>query len=436
MRLTRTLAGAAALLLAVALPAAPQAGDVLTIVAPAAPGGGWDQLARTMARAIEQAGLARRVQVQNLPGAAGTIGLARFVTAQRGDPDAMLVTGLVMVGGIVANRAPVTLDRTTPLARLVGEYEVLAVPVESPYRTLGQLLDTLRARPGAISWGGGSAGGSDQILVDLIAQHAGVDPRRTNYVAFSGGGEAVTALLGAQVTVGVSGYGEFESHLTSGRLRALAISSRERVPGLDIATLRESGVPVDLANWRGIVAPPGIRPARRTELIALLDSMQRSAGWRAELERRGWSDLWLAGDAFARFLSAEATRVQALDDVRRGDGPPPRGTGSIYGRLTLIGLVLAAAVAFVRRRPAAAEPRAAPSRLGLLTLGMLLHLVLLQPLGFVAAGAVLVFVGAAALGARLRWRLPVAALVASALVWVLFDVALGVSLPRGTLWPG
>jgi putative tricarboxylic transport membrane protein len=90
----------------------------------------------------------------------------------------------------------------------------------------------------------------------------------------------------------------------------------------------------------------------------------------------------------------------------------------------------------VRRRPAAAEPRAAPSRLGLLTLGMLLHLVLLQPLGFVAAGAVLVFVGAAALGARLRWRLPVAALVASALVWVLFDVALGVSLPRGTLWPG
>ena len=166
--------------------------------------------------------------------------------------------------------------------------------------------------------GGGSAGGTDQILVDLIARMRR-DPRRANYVAFSGGGEAVTALLGDQVTVGVSGYGEFEAHIKAGRLRPLAISSRERVPGVNIATLREAGVPIDLANWRGVVAPPGTRPARATELIAMLDRMRRSDVWREELARRGWTDLWLSGDAFARFLAAETARVEALEAIKRGE---------------------------------------------------------------------------------------------------------------------
>lgn len=247
---------ALATLACVALPDAArgqQRAQSLTLVAPAAPGGGWDQLARTVARVLERERLATRVQVQNLAGAAGTIGLARFATAQRGDPNTVLIAGLVMVGGIVSNRAPVTLEATTPLARLVGEYEVIVVPARSPFATLGALLDTFRVRPGAISWGGGSAGGTDQILVDLIAQHVGVDPRRANYVAFSGGGEAVTALLGDQLTVGVSGYGEFEGHINAGRLRPLAISSRERVPGVNIPTLREAGVPIDrqtgAASW-------------------------------------------------------------------------------------------------------------------------------------------------------------------------------------------
>lgn len=413
-----------------------QRAQSLTIVAPAAPGGGWDQLARTVARVLERERLATRVQVQNLAGAAGTIGLARFATAQRGDPNAVLITGLVMVGGIVANRAPVTLEVTTPLARLVGEYEVIVVPARSPFATLGALLDTFRVRPGAISWGGGSAGGTDQILVDLIAQHVGVDPRRANYVAFSGGGEAVTALLGDQVTVGVSGYSEFEAHIMAGRLRPLAISSRERVPGVNIPTLREAGVPIDLANWRGIVAPPETRPARATELIAMLDRMRRSISWQEELARRGWTDLWLSGDAFARFLAAETARVEALAALKRGESAGWLRQASPYRRLTLIGLMAAALLVMFTRRPQTATPESPrqTKALVLVITGMALNLALIELLGFIIAGATLGWFVARAFGARDPARTVLLSLAGAAATFILFDTTLGVRLPLGILW--
>lgn len=408
----------------------------LTLIAPAAPGGGWDQLARTVARVLERERLTTRVQVQNLAGAAGTIGLARFATAQRGDPNTVLITGLVMIGGIVSNRAPVTLEVTTPLARLVGEYEVIVVPARSPFATLGALLDTFRVRPGAISWGGGSAGGTDQMLVDLIAQHVGVDPRRANYVAFSGGGDAVTALLGDQVTVGVSGYGEFEAHIMAGRLRALAISSRERVPGVNIPTLREAGVPIDLANWRGIVAPPGTRPARAAELIAMLDRMRRSISWQEELARRGWTDLWLSGDAFARFLAAETARVEALAALKRGESAGWLRQANPYRRLTLIGLMAAALLVMFTRRPQTATPESPrqTKALVLVVTGMALNLALIELLGFIIAGATLGWFVACAFGARRPARTVLLSLAGAAATFILFDTTLGVRLPLGILW--
>ncbi len=193
-------------LVGVATAAAQPAYDRLTIIAPAAPGGGWDQTARAMQHALEADGLVRTVLVENVPGAAGTIGLAQFVTNRQGDENTLLVTGLVMVGAIVFNDSPASLVRTTPIARLTGEFEVIAVPASSAVTNLHGLVERLRANPGAVSWGGGSAGGTDHILAGLIAEAAGVDARRVNYVAFSGGGEAVAALLGSQVTAGISGY--------------------------------------------------------------------------------------------------------------------------------------------------------------------------------------------------------------------------------------
>src|SRR6187549_2632284 len=173
----------AALVWALVLAWAPSAGaqpvvDELRIIAPAAPGGGWDQTARVMQQALQRAGLVRIAPVENVPGAAGTIGLARFIGAEAGRSDVVLVSGLIMLGGIVTHRAPVTLHDVTPLARLTGEYEVIAVPAASPFRTLRDLLDAFAARPESISWGGGSAGGSDQMLAGLVADAVGVAPSR------------------------------------------------------------------------------------------------------------------------------------------------------------------------------------------------------------------------------------------------------------------
>jgi putative tricarboxylic transport membrane protein len=127
------------------------------VIAPAAPGGGWDQTARVMQQVLQQTGIARSAPVENIPGAAGTIGLARFIGAERGNGDAVLVSGLIMLGGIVTNDSPVTLGDATPLARLTGEYEVVVVPAASPHRSLTELLAAFKARPESISWGGGSA---------------------------------------------------------------------------------------------------------------------------------------------------------------------------------------------------------------------------------------------------------------------------------------
>src|SRR5688572_11044769 len=256
----------------------------LRIIAPAAPGGGWDQTARVMQQVLQRAGIVRTPIVENIPGAAGTIGLARFIGAERGNGDALMVSGLIMLGGIVTHQSPVTLDDVVPIARITGEYEVIAVPASSPFTTLQQLIDAFKARPESISWGGGSAGGSDQILAGLIADAVGVAPSRVYYIAFSGGGESLSAILGGQVSVGVNGLAEFAPHINAGSVRVLAISSGERLAGLDVPTLREQGVEIVFENWRSVVAPPGITPADRDRLARAVEAMVRSTAWREALE--------------------------------------------------------------------------------------------------------------------------------------------------------
>jgi putative tricarboxylic transport membrane protein len=236
-----------------ALPA--QAADY-KIMAPAAPGGGWDQTARTMQTALQDEKISSNVQVFNVPGAGGTIGLAQFVNQAKADPSQLIVGGYVMVGAILTNASPVTLDQVTPIARLTGEYEALVVPAASDIKDMAGLVEKLKADPGAVSWGGGSAGGTDHITAGLIAKAVGVDPTKVNYIAFSGGGEALAAILGGQVTVGISGYSEFESQIKAGQLRIIGISSDERLEGIDAPTYKEGGVDVSIQNWRMVAAAP------------------------------------------------------------------------------------------------------------------------------------------------------------------------------------
>ena len=303
------LALVVALVSAAALAAPPES---LRIMAPASPGGGWDGTSRAMQSALQQAGIVNSVEVFNVPGAGGTIGLAQLATAENGKDDILMMMGLVMVGAILSNDAPVTLAQTTPIARLTAEYEVIVVPASSPYQTLQDLVDAFVADPGAISWAGGSAGGTDHILVGLLAQAVGADPKAINYIAFSGGGEALASILGGQVTAGVSGYSEWAGQIESGDLRVLGISSAERQEGIDAPTMIEAGVDLELANWRGVVAPPGISAEATAALVSAMDAMVDSAEWAEALQRFGWTSAYMAGDEFVAYLQDEDARVTEI----------------------------------------------------------------------------------------------------------------------------
>jgi putative tricarboxylic transport membrane protein len=284
----------------------------LKMMIPANPGGGWDQTGRNLANAMQSAKLVSSVQFDNKGGAGGTIGLAQFINSAKGDPNAVMIGGMVMVGAIYLESSPVNLSMVTPLARLTGEYEIIVVQASSPYKTMGDLVKAFKANPGSISWGGGSAGGTDHILAGLIAKATGVDATKVNYVPFKGGGEAIAAIVGGHVTAGVSGIGEFSEQIKGGRMRALAVSSPSRVEGFH--TLKEQGIDVDLANWRGIFGAPGITTAQRDALIKIVHGATESAAWKTTVEKLGWSPIYLAGDPFKKYLDEDTKRVATIID--------------------------------------------------------------------------------------------------------------------------
>jgi len=282
------------------------------IMAPAAPGGGWDQTARSMQSALQDEKISGSVQVTNVPGAGGTIGLAQFVNQTSGDPTQLIVGGYVMVGAILTNNSPVTLDQITPIARLTGEYEAIVVNASSDIKDMAGLVEKLKADPGSVSWGGGSAGGTDHITAGLIAKAVGVDPTKVNYIAFSGGGEALAAILGNQVTVGISGYGEFAEQVKAGTLRVIGISSDERVANIDAPTYKESGVDVSIQNWRMVAAAPGISAEQKAAIIADIEKLNASATWQKTLADKGWANTFLAGDAFAEQLKKDTEATATI----------------------------------------------------------------------------------------------------------------------------
>jgi putative tricarboxylic transport membrane protein len=290
-----------------------QPGDLsrLRMMVPASPGGGWDTTARTLQRVIQQAGVARNVQVFNVEGAGGTIGLGQLA---REDDDALLMMmGLVMVGAVDTNDSSTRLTDVTPIAQLIGETELIVVPAESPYDDLAAFVEAWAADPRGTPIAGGSAGGTDQILAGLLAQAAGIDPVQVNYIPYSGGGESLAALLGNQVAAGISGTADYGEQVTSGTLKGLAVSTAERsgqVP--DVPTIIESGFDVEVTNWRGLMARPGMSDDARDDLIALVQDAHDSDEWAEALENNGWLDTFQTGDEYGDFLAEEETRVRQI----------------------------------------------------------------------------------------------------------------------------
>ena len=311
MRRDTFLKSLAALAAAGALPLSARAAANVKMMIPANPGGGWDATGRALGKALQDAGVASAVTYENKGGAAGAIGLAQFVNAAKGDGNAMMVMGAVMLGGIITGKPPVSVTQATPLARLPSEYNVFVVPENSPLKSMKDVVEQMKKDPGSVKWGGGSRGSTEHIAAAMLAREVGVDAAKINYVPFRGGGEAVAAILGGNVTVGGSGYSEFQQYIESGKMRPIAVTSAARLKGIDIPTMKEQGYNVEIGNWRGVYGAPGISAEQRKALVEMIVKATRSKAWAEALVKNNWTPALMVGKEFEDFVDHEFASLRA-----------------------------------------------------------------------------------------------------------------------------
>ena len=284
----------------------------LTLIAPAGPGGGWDTFQREMQQAMRANKLVNTVQVVNVPGAAGTIGLGKLTT-MHGRANNLMVTGTGLAAGVAQLDAPVSHADVTLIARVVEEYDVVVVKADSPYKTLDDLVAAWKANPRSVAWTGG--GTFDQLVIADLATKAGIAPNAITYIPKSGGGEAAQALVTDTAQAATSGYMDVSDQIAGGRLRALGLAAPKRLEGVDIPTLTEQGLPVTLANWRAVVAPPGITAAEKTELVDLVTKTVQTPQWQDAVKRNRWTPVFLTGPELDTWLTSEVERITKLVEV-------------------------------------------------------------------------------------------------------------------------
>jgi len=312
MRRDTFLKSLAALAAVGALPMSARAAANLKMMIPANPGGGWDTTGRALGKALQESGVASSVSYDNKGGAAGAIGLAQFVNGSKGDPNALMTMGAVMLGGIITGKPPVNLSQATPLARITSEYNVFVLPANSPLKSMKDVIEQMKKDPGSVKWGGGSRGSTEHIAAAMIAREVGVDPAKINYVAFRGGGEATAAILGGNVTVGGSGYSEFAEYITTKKMIPIGVTSDTRLKGIDVPTLKEQGVNVVIGNWRGVYGAPGITADQRKALIDMIVKATKTKAWAESLDKNGWTPALLTGAEFEKFVDDEFASLRAV----------------------------------------------------------------------------------------------------------------------------
>ena len=312
MRRDTFLKSMAALAATGGLPLSALANAYLKMMIPANPGGGWDSTGRALGKALQESGVAATVSYDNKGGAAGALGLAQFVSASKGDPNAIMVMGAVMLGGIITGKPPVSLSQATPLARLTSEYNVFVLPADSPFKTMKDVVEQMKKDPGSVKWGGGSRGSTEHVAAAMIAREAGVDAAKINYVPFRGGGEATAAILGGNVTIGGSGYSEFQAYIESGKMRAIGVTSDARLKGINVPTLKEQGINVVIGNWRGVYAAGGITPEQRKALTEMIVKATKTKAWAESLQKNGWTPALMAGAEFEKFVDDEFASLRAV----------------------------------------------------------------------------------------------------------------------------
>ncbi|KUI29658.1 C4-dicarboxylate ABC transporter substrate-binding protein [Mycobacterium sp. IS-1742] len=283
----------------------------LRMMVPNSPGGGYDLTARTAVKIMEDNDITGRVEVFNVIGAGGTVAMARLMN-ERGNDDLMMTMGLGVVGATYTNGSNIKASDATAVAKLIEDPGAIFVPADSPFQTVGDFVEAWKADPAAVTIGGGSSpGGPDHLFPMELAETVGVDPKAVNFVTYDGGGDLLTALLGKKITAGTSSPGELIDQIEAGQLRVLAVSSDDRVEGVDAPTLTESGIDLTFANWRGVLAPPGISDDAKQAMIRALEELHATEQWKEALTKNGWTDAFVTGPAFEQFLVEQDNRVSS-----------------------------------------------------------------------------------------------------------------------------
>jgi putative tricarboxylic transport membrane protein len=284
----------------------------LRVMVPNSPGSGYDTTARAWAQVLEDEGLAESIEVFNLEGAGGTVGLQRLVN-EKGNAELLMQMGLGVVGAQYSNESEATLDQTTPIAKLIEEAEAIVVPASSPFQNMADLVTAWKADPGNTPVGGASnPGGPDHLTPMLLAQEVGVTPSEVNYVAYDGGGELLAGILGGDIAFAATGVGEVTESAAAGDVRILAVTTDEPVEGVDAPTLQDEGIDLIFTNWRGIVAAPDITEDETQRFIDAITEMHDSDAWQQVLEDQGWTDAFQTGDDFSSYLDDESKRVEGV----------------------------------------------------------------------------------------------------------------------------
>ncbi|WP_445681002.1 Bug family tripartite tricarboxylate transporter substrate binding protein [Radicibacter daui] len=287
-------------------------------IAPANPGGGWDFTCRQVGKTLQDLGLiSGTMQVTNLTGGSGGVAYAE-VTGKRNKDNNLIVAASSATSTRLAQGAfpGANMDQVRWIASVGADYGVIAVSKNSPISTLPELFDKIKADPGSIAFAGGSAvGGWDHLKVLIAARKAGFkDVRKVKYVAFEGGGEAITQLLAGSVQAFSGDASEAKGFVDSGDIKVLAVLAPERMPG-DFAkfpTAREQGIDAIGANWRGFYGPGGMSDEAYKFWEESIAKLYNSPEWKKVMETNGLAPLDLQGAKFEAFVKDSITDIQGL----------------------------------------------------------------------------------------------------------------------------
>ncbi|MEJ1992552.1 MAG: tripartite tricarboxylate transporter substrate-binding protein [Maritimibacter sp.] len=287
-------------------------------IAPANPGGGWDFTCRQVGKSLQDLGLIdSTMQVTNLAGGGGGVAYAEVVN-KRGDDDELIVAASSATATRLAQGAYPgnSMDQVRWLAAIGADYGVIAVADDSPLQTLPDLLDQIKTDPTSISVAGGSAvGGWDHLKVLIAASAYGIDDvRSVKYIAFDGGGEAVTQLLAGSVQAFTGDISEAKGFVDSGDIRILAVLSPDRLPGdfADFPTAKEQGVDAIGANWRGFYAPGNMSDDAYNAWVEKIATLYASDEWKQVMANNGLAPLDLQGADFENFVSGSVAQIQQI----------------------------------------------------------------------------------------------------------------------------